>query len=104
MYLALAVIGDDACCSEANMFAIGGRCADFLEEKYTWDKTDSGYCLENSQCLVNPNINHFEFYLNASRDIDNPYGNEIRCINNTEFIGDHYCNDGKWTVTKVHII
>lgn len=42
-----------------------------------------GWCPSNDQCLVNP------FGVGTYED---PI-----CINNTEYIGDFYCNDGLWT-------
>ena len=50
--------------------------------KFTPDGQRSGYCPEQSQCLVDPSPNA------------NP-----RCIQNTEFIDntDNYCEDGNWT-------
>ncbi|MEK7814081.1 MAG: hypothetical protein AAB296_09995 [Candidatus Desantisbacteria bacterium] len=50
--------------------------------KLTPDGQGSGYCPEQSQCLVNPSPNA------------NP-----RCIQNTEFIddSDNYCENGNWT-------
>ncbi|MCK5107404.1 MAG: hypothetical protein KAQ83_01640 [Nanoarchaeota archaeon] len=56
----------------------------FSNIKYTWDREQSGYCQENSQCLANP----------AGIQGDPNYP---QCINSNTFIGDHYCEEGQWT-------
>jgi hypothetical protein len=86
-----------ACCSKPSMFVIEGECIETLTKRETWDQKEIGYCLTESQCLVNPNSTEFKATSKNAIDIVNPYNNEIRCINNEEFIGDHYCNNGEWT-------
>ena len=48
--------------------------------KYTPDGTAFGYCPVDSQCLVNPS----EFV-------------DVNCIDNREYIGNSFCEDGEWT-------
>ncbi len=83
----------------------GQRCIDgnwsLSLVKYTWDKRNKGYCPYNSQCLVKPeekenfdngnlsDLNHLNY--------DDWKDNEIQCINDGQFIGDHYCENGTWT-------
>ena len=67
--------------------------------KYTWDRASKGYCPYPNQCLVNPNStngNHGNTS-SFSQNYDDWAQNDIQCINNTQFIGDHYCEDGNWT-------
>jgi len=86
-----------ACCDQPNMFAIGGFCIESLEEKTTWDKTATGFCILEDQCLVNPNETNFQNTFEDATDINNPFNNPVRCIENRELIGDHYCYNGEWT-------
>ncbi|MBW2965697.1 hypothetical protein KY342_01180, partial [Candidatus Woesearchaeota archaeon] len=65
--------------------------------KYTWDNSQTGFCPSITQCLVDPdgngaNDNDPSRYSNSPTYTDNP-----RCINDTQFIEDHYCEDGNWT-------
>jgi len=76
--------------------------------RYTWDNKEYGWCPEQSQCLVNPGGNsannndpskydysgdpEFDDPTSSANSDDNPI-----CINNTQYIGDHYCENGNWT-------
>ncbi|TKJ17390.1 hypothetical protein CEE44_02545 [Candidatus Woesearchaeota archaeon B3_Woes] len=86
-----------ACCSKPKMKVIGGKCVGSLKEAYTWDKTDSGYCLDDTQCLVNPDELSFDKTVEDATSVTHYPLNEVRCINDGEFIGDHYCRNGEWT-------
>lgn len=48
--------------------------------KYTPDGDGSGYCDEDSQCLLNPNAKEGE-----------------QCINSGQYSDDNYCGNGDWT-------
>jgi hypothetical protein len=72
-------------------------------EKYKWDK-GKGYCENNNQCLVNPEglyyrNGHPELFdysnINAENGERNPH--DPQCINDTQYIGDHYCDNGTWS-------
>jgi hypothetical protein len=102
-YFTMGIYGTKTCCDQPNMYAIGGECVGTLIEKFTWDRTDSGYCVGPSQCLVNPNIISFEGNTENATDINYWNNNEIRCIDDKEFIGDHYCNNGEWTTRTAYI-
>ncbi len=86
-----------ACCDKPDMRVIGGKCVGSLTEVYTWDKTSGGYCLDDTQCLVNPNEVDFDKTVEDVTSITHYPLNKVRCINNGEFIGDHYCRNGEWT-------
>ena len=66
-------------------------------EQCTWDKSDcSSFCSSPTQCMVDPNgnpanNNNPDSYKGEGAD-DNP-----QCIESGQFIGDHYCDDSKWT-------
>jgi len=76
--------------------------------RYTWDKRYEGFCPEESQCLVNPggdsanNNDPSKYDYTGDPEFDDPNSsansddNPI-CINNTQYIGDHYCENGNWT-------
>lgn len=67
-----------------------------LEKKYSWDKKEWGFCPDQSQCLVSarPDAEQ-EYNGEPSRYFTDPPG--PRCINNTQFILDYYCENGAWT-------
>ena len=88
--------GSYACCDKPDMQVIGGKCVGSLTEVHTWDKTSGGYCLDDTQCLVNPNEVDFDKTVDDATSIYYSR-NKVRCINNGEFIGDHYCRNGEWT-------
>jgi hypothetical protein len=84
--------GDGFVCKDGNW--------EWMQKKTNWDGTASGYCLENSQCLITPA---------GDRAVDNMHGplrypidiiankNMPACINDGEFYLDHYCENGTWT-------
>ncbi|MBU1704757.1 MAG: hypothetical protein KJ922_05310, partial [Nanoarchaeota archaeon] len=53
---------------------------DLRELRYSWDLTESGYCADNSQCFV-----------------DYEADNTDNCIDDKDYIFDHYCDNGEWT-------
>ena len=55
--------------------------------KYTPDGLLSGYCLKDSQCLIDP------FAKTESE----------QCIETGKFVGDNYCNNGEW-VTRTNFL
>lgn len=63
--------------------------------KSDWHDKKSGFCTLSSQCLVDPDfnmsLNDVDLYWNAE-DKDKPM-----CINNNDYILDHYCLLGNWT-------
>ncbi|MFC1696743.1 LamG domain-containing protein [Nanoarchaeota archaeon] len=76
--------------------------------KYTWDLKEKGFCALDNQCLVNPEHTYdLENYIttynpyNDSAPKENWIGGQgtidIGCINDSYFIGDHYCENGDWT-------
>ena len=88
----------------------GYRCING-EWKYSYLKNDwnpehnpeiySGYCPTNSQCLVNlnglyENNGKPETYQHSGNQ-EYPTGNAPQCINDSQYILDHYCNNGNWT-------
>lgn len=79
-----------------------------VSAKWYWDNTEHGYCVKESQCLVdwNGNISHNELPSNYSR-IERANPPERRrnpiCIDDGQFILDHYCDGGEWK-TRTQII
>jgi len=61
--------------------------------KYTWSGDLSGYCQSDSQCLVQPYGNADN---NGKPETYSSY-TPMQCINNSQYILDHYCENGKWT-------
>ena len=96
-YYRKGTYASEACCSNQNAQVIGGRCVGSLKEVQTWDKTSSGYCLDDTQCLVNPDKVDFDKTVEDATSIIHFPSNPVRCINDGEFIGDHYCRNGEWT-------
>jgi hypothetical protein len=65
----------------------------------TWDKTQSGFCPELSQCLID---------LNGDSSLNNQpqawlEGKTPQCIDNGQFVLDHYCSNKIWT-TRTKLI
>ncbi len=81
----------------------GYRCinGEWLEApvKFNWDESASGYCPKRSQCLVNPGSLNSKNGLieNFILDFSSALNNNIQCINNTQYIGDNYCEEGNWS-------
>ena len=96
-YYTEGIDGSFACCDEENMYVLAENCLYTLTEKDTWDGYNIGYCLADTSCLVNPEQDTFDGTVDDATDIDYPLENEIRCINDEEHIGDHYCDAGEWT-------
>jgi len=79
---------------------------DWAFKKSSWDGSETGYCLENTQCLVS---------VGGEYSLTNEYGplhyplNEIStvsapaCVNNEEFYLDHYCDNGTWTTRTKYL-
>jgi hypothetical protein len=68
------------------------------EIKYNWDKSLSGFCPSDQQCLVdsmgNPENNN-----NPETFFTDP----PMCIDDGQFIGPYYCDNGNWT-TRTKLI
>ena len=71
---------------------IDGKWQDLIE-KYNWDRSMRGFCLHESQCLVNPS---------STRSPDSSAVNP-QCINDSMFIRDYYCDNGEWT-TRTNLL
>ena len=71
--------------------------------KYNWNREFSGYCQFDNQCLVDPlgsyNHNNMPGWYSADAHESNP-----QCINNSQFIGDHYCENGNWTTRTKFVL
>lgn len=71
--------------------------------KLNWNKKLAGYCLEETQCLVDPdgdfeNNDKPEYYVREGHP-DNP-----QCISDGQFIQDHYCEKGNWTTRTKFLV
>ncbi len=76
------------------------------EKKWDWANKVQGYCEKESQCFVAPitptgdaqgaiaGMAAGEFYK----------GTTPSCVNDTEFIFDHYCKEGEWTTRTKFLI
>ena len=69
-------------------------------EKTNWDGSEEGYCIENTQCYVSDggtySLNQVSSPISYELDqIGNV--NEPKCINDSEFYLDSYCENGTWT-------
>lgn len=69
---------------------------EFTGYKSTWDMHYEGVCSKKSQCLVekagNPSLHDPADYFSATAPSTMP-----KCIDDQEYIEDHYCNNGNWT-------
>lgn len=63
-------------------------------KRYTWDYNQSGFCPSISQCLVDPFGNSS---LNNQPWMYNPAAGVPQCIEDGQYIEDHYCFNGTWT-------
>lgn len=62
------------------------------EIKYNWDKSLGGFCPSDPQCLVDPRGNS-----NNNNKPETFLTDPPMCINDGQFIGPYYCDDGNWT-------
>jgi hypothetical protein len=81
-----------------------------LHAGWRWDNKDYGYCINYTQCVVDPKGNRSfdnlpqNFSLSmfnnppTSASTQNPY-----CIDSGQFIEDNYCDNGNWT-TRTRLI
>lgn len=75
----------------------------------TWDYGDKGFCVDNTHCLVNPdgNFTNNGYPENYSGKGDFYDAGDLtttpQCINNTQYLGDHYCDNGEWTSRTKYI-
>lgn len=97
---------DEAAIDPANIDedGFGYRCIEGSwtqqKMKYRWDKSDTGYCPTQHQCLVdslgNAQLNNQpQVYVNV--DKGGHYSENPQCIDNGQWIGDHFCDRGEWT-------
>lgn len=82
-----------------------------VHKKYSWDRSMSGWCPYDNQCLVNSNPSvaiNWKYGHRKFVDVDsfgaygvqNSFENRNllpQCINHLQFIGDHVCYEGEWT-------
>jgi hypothetical protein len=91
--------GDGFICKDGNW--------EFSYLKTTWDGSDDGYCLNNSQCLVDPNgeysLTHKYGPLHYAYDTLRDDVSVPACINDGEYFLDHYCENGTWTTRTKYL-
>ncbi len=81
----------------------GNRCikGEWSESplKTNSDESAQGYCPKKTQCLVNPTSSNSKNGLieNFTQDFSAALNNNIQCINDTQYIGDNYCEEGNWS-------
>lgn len=71
-------------------------------KRWTWDNTAFGYCPTTTQCLVDPEGNAGNN--NKPEKYDGTHANNPKCIEDIQFIGDHYCDNGTWTSRTKFIV
>lgn len=80
-----------------NKRCINGEWKDVYSKK-TWNN-EAGYCPEQQQCLVNP----FGAYANNNNSESYFTSEQPQCINDGQYILDHYCENGNWTTRTKHL-
>jgi len=66
----------------------------YLPAKWDWNFYKSGYCNQKDQCFVLSSLDGGD----SSYQVTDFYQGKIPiCINNSEYILDHYCDNGNWT-------
>ncbi|MBT4446158.1 hypothetical protein HOC96_02840 [archaeon] len=75
------------------------RCIDgawsYLEPQYDWNGEEFGFCEAEEQCFVTSTLSEGAEYGATTEDFYNgvyPY-----CINDGEYLLDHYCESGEWS-------
>jgi len=61
--------------------------------KKTWTRANLGFCVQDSNCLVNPNTGEVEFNGQPQEYFNN---NIPQCIYDQQYIGPFYCENGNW--------
>ncbi|MBT4935382.1 hypothetical protein HON15_01265 [Candidatus Woesearchaeota archaeon] len=78
------------------------RCIDGswneADVKTDWYESDWGFCPQDDGCFVYTGDNYGE-----STEEFYTEGNLPQCIGNTEYVFDHYCEDGSWTTRTKRI-
>lgn len=81
------------------LLATSAAAADWVEVgiKYDWNRHALGFCPQTSQCLVNNSYsdthnNNPDRYWSQLNPSEKP-----KCIDNGQYISDHYCDNGQWT-------
>lgn len=77
------------------------------EKKWDWAHKVKGYCEKESQCFVAPitPANAEQQGAEAGLAAGEFYkGKTPSCINDSEFIFDHYCHEGEWTTRTKFLI
>lgn len=71
--------------------------------KYSWDLSMSHLCLKDDQCLVHP-LGNPDFDGDVARwfSTDNVQ-NLPKCVNNSQFVLDYYCEAGNWSTRTKHL-
>ena len=74
------------------------RCIDgtwsYLDPKFDWNHEEWGFCNYATQCFVTSSLSESA---NPDASFDDFYdGDYSTCINDTQYIFDHYCNSGEW--------
>ncbi len=82
-------------CVEAGQDSVA-NWTEFTGYKSTWDMHYEGVCPKKTQCLVekagDPSLNDPADYFSATSPSSMP-----KCIDDQEYIEDHYCDNGNWT-------
>jgi hypothetical protein len=63
--------------------------------KSDWSDSKRGFCIDNSQCLVDPDFNLYVTSPDAFWNTEN--NQKPMCINSDDFILDNFCLNGEWS-------
>lgn len=87
-----------------NQFGDGFICVDgdwqWSYKKSNWIGDRTGYCIDNTQCLVDPDgdLSLENVYSPTMYNLEDISGLQVpQCINSGEYYLDHYCENGAWT-------
>lgn len=87
-----------------NEYGDGFVCVDgdweWAYKKSTWLGDNVGYCMKNTQCLIDPEaeLSLTDTISPTKYDIEGLSGLELpHCIDDGEYYLDHYCENGAWT-------
>ncbi len=75
------------------------RCIDgdwtYLEPQFDWNNEESGFCESSEQCFVTSSLSEGAEYGATAEDFYE--GAYPFCVDDGEYILDHYCEVGEWT-------
>jgi hypothetical protein len=75
------------------------RCIDgtwsYLEPQYDWNGEEFGFCETNTQCFVTSSLSEGAEYEATNEDFYE--GKYPFCLNEGEYLLDHYCEAGEWS-------